>query len=87
MKKIFELKFQDNNASPVEIYEKNLHELEKLCKEANKDGYQVVLYSPEKYETPQNVYQLSAIIAEDMVKKYNDENMVVRTIEECKQLA
>ena len=81
MKKMFSLYFKDKpNISPVEIFEKNVHELEKLCKEANKSDFQVVLYSPKKYDAPKNIYELSAIIAEDMVLKYNDKNKIIREL-------
>jgi hypothetical protein len=88
MRKIFELSYKDNLDIPaVEVMKKNVQELELLCKKANKEGFQVVLYSPEKFDEPENVYELSAILAEDMVKKYNETNKIVRNREECKQLA
>jgi len=88
MKKMFSLHFKDEvDISPIEIMEKNVKDLEKLCKEANEKGLTVILYSPEKIETPKNVYELSVIIAEDMVLKYNEKNEIVRLIDECKQLA
>lgn len=88
MKKLFSLKFKDEtDVSPVEIIEENVHQLEILCKKANKEGFQVVLYSPEKYNEPKNVYELSVILAEDMVLKYNENNILTRNNEECKQLA
>jgi len=88
MKKIFSLKFKDElKASPLEIMEQNVHNLEKLCKKANNEGFQIVLYSPEKINEPKNIYELSIMLAEDMVKKYNENNIIIRNHEECKQLA
>lgn len=88
MIKIFELSYKDNlNTSSIEIMRQNVQALEVLCKQANKEGFQVVLYSPEIFEVPKNVYELSAMLAEDMVKKYNEENLIIRNREECKQLA
>lgn len=79
MKKFFGLKFKDDpSASPIEIMEHNVHALETLCKQANKDGFQVILISPEKFEQPKNVYELSVILAEDLVMKFSDNNTVVR---------
>lgn len=79
MKKIFELQFKDDlTASSKQIMEKNVHALETLCKRANKEGFQVVLISPEKYDKPKNVYELSAILAEDLVMKFSENNEICR---------
>lgn len=85
MKKVFSLKFKDDlNVSPFEVMENNVHALEKLCKQANEENFQVVLYSPDAFTKPQNVYELSAILAEDMVLKYNENNIIARKIDDCK---
>jgi len=82
MKKIFELSYKDDSdISPVEVMKKNVQDLELLCKEANKEGFQVVLYSPEKINEPQNVYELSVMLAEDMVLKFNENNKIIRNLE------
>ncbi|HNW25568.1 MAG TPA: hypothetical protein PKI94_02125 [Candidatus Gastranaerophilaceae bacterium] len=79
MKKDFSLKYKnDKNISPVEIFKKNLLELEILCKQANKENFQIVLHSPDKIFEPQNVYELSVLLAEDMVKKFSNKNEIVR---------
>ena len=81
MKKIFELSYKDcPEIAAVEVMKKNVQELEALCKQANKESFQVVLHSPEEFEEPKNVYELSAMLAEDMVKKYNPNNLVVRSL-------
>lgn len=81
MKKIFELSYKDNqNVSALEIMEKNVKALEELCRQANKEVALVVLHSPEKFDKPKNVYELSAILAEDMVKKYNENNIIIREL-------
>lgn len=77
----FLLKFKDDaNASPVEIMEQNVHQLELLCKRAIKENFQVVLISPQKIEKPQNIYELSVLLAEDMVMKYNQNNIIERIV-------
>ncbi len=88
MKTLFPLKFKDEpNVSAIEIMEKNVKELEILCKSANRNGIQVVLYSPDVIVEPKNVYELSVMLAEDMVLKYNENNKIVRHYDECKKLA
>lgn len=79
MKKDFSLKYKnEKNVSPVEIFKKNLLELEILCKKANKENFQVILHSPDEITEPQNVYELSVMLAEDMVKKFSDKNEIIR---------
>lgn len=79
MKKIFELKYKDDkNASPKTIMRENVQALEILCKKASKKDEKIVLISPEKYEKPKNIYELSVIIAEDLILKYNEDNEIVR---------
>ena len=83
MKKIFELSYKDQiDISAVEIIKKNVQELETLCKQANKEGLEVVLYSPEQFTKPQNIYELSVMLAEDLVSKFNKKNKVVRVLRE-----
>lgn len=82
MKQIFSLKFKDDtDVSPVEIIEENVHQLEILCKKANKEGFQVVLYSPVEYNEYKTVYELSVLLAEDMVMKFNENNLIIRTLD------
>lgn len=79
MKKDFFLSCEnDINALPVEIFKKNLLELEILCKQANKQNFRVILHSAVKITEPRNVYELSVMLAEDMIKKFNDKNEIVR---------
>jgi Glu-tRNA(Gln) amidotransferase subunit E-like FAD-binding protein len=60
------------------IFDENVKNLEKLCKKALENEEIVNLHSPEIYTEPKTVYELSAIIAEDMVKKYNEKNIITR---------
>ncbi len=79
MKKDFFLKYKnDKNASPVEIFKKNLLELEILCKNAKKEDFSIILHSPDEITEPKNVYELSVMLAEDMVKKLSSKNKVFR---------
>lgn len=79
MKKNFSLRFKDEpDASPLEIMEQNVRKLEKLCKDAKKTGAQVVLYSPNMVVEPKNVYELSVMLAEDLVIKYGENNIITR---------
>jgi len=81
MKKMFELSYKDNfDVSAVDILKKNVYELEILCKKASAEGVEIALYSPEKFDEPKNAYELSAILAEDMVLKYSDKNCIVRVL-------
>jgi len=81
MKKIFELCYKGNlDVTAVEVMKKNVQELENLCKKAIKEDFEVVLYSPEKYDEPKNTYELSVMLAEDMVLKYSDKNCIVRVL-------
>lgn len=85
MRQIFSLKYKDEpDVSPIKIIEENVHQLEILCKKANKEDFQVVLYSPEKYYEYKNVYELSAILAEDMILKFNENNLIIRDLDKLK---
>lgn len=80
MKQIFELKHKnDKDILPEQIMKDNVQTLEILCKKANEQGFQVTLISPEKYENPKNVYELSAMLAEDLVMKFSENNEILRT--------
>lgn len=80
---LFVFEFEDDeeyNMYPVEVMQKNVHELEILCKNANKENKIVILFSPIFYKNPQNIYQLSVMLAEDLVKKYNEKNIIWREV-------
>lgn len=82
MKQLFELKHKnDENIPPEQIMKDNVQALETLCKKANKENFQVVLISPEEYETPKSVYELSVILAEDLIMKFNPDNEIKRSIQ------
>lgn len=58
--------------------EANVKTLEEVCKKALESGETVVLHSPLEFRKPKSVYELSVILAEDMVKKYNENNVILR---------
>ena len=70
---------EGENLSPSELLIKNVKELETMCKEANALGIRVVLYSPKNFKQPKTAYELSALIAEDLVIKLGDFNEISRT--------
>lgn len=75
----FELKYKDDkNISPKIIFETNVLSLEKLCRKALDEKATVSLISPEQITSPKTVYELSVMLAEDLVKKYNSENIILR---------
>lgn len=71
---------QDDSLEPKELFEKNVRHLESICKHFYETAKNIILYSPNEHRWPQNAYELSVIIAEDLVRKYNKNNQVCRDI-------
>ncbi len=75
----FSLKhYLDMDIAPTAVFRDNLLELENLCKQGLRENFLVELELPtnENILQPKNPYELSVIIAKDMVKKYNSENII-----------
>lgn len=72
--------YLEKNGEPLELMNKNIKELEALCKSALQSDQIVTLHSPLAIEKPQNPYELTVILAEDLLKKYNEKNIIVRSL-------
>ena len=75
----FNFKYEkEKTILPTEVLRANVLELENLCRKGLKEKFLVELNSPQKITAPENVYELSVMLAEDLVKKYNTENIIKR---------
>ena len=69
-----------SGVSPTEVFEINVRDLEKLCEKANSENKKVILFSPTEIEKPKSVYELSTMVAEDLISKKCKNYEIIRKI-------